>query len=401
MDAKEWYARGQKAGPAATKYRKGACQNCGAATHKTLDCVERPRKLGAKWTGKGIVADEVVHKVDLSYDGKRDRWNGYDPTEYKQIMDEWELIESERREMKEKQLEKSVAEKRIPQSSVGEKSALDELSDSDGEAGEHGDKYVDEVDMPGQKVDAQSRTTVRNLRIREDTAKYLRNLDPNSAYYDPKTRSMRENPLQGREVVDSTFVGDNVHRWTGESSHMVKEQVFAWQASDRGVDINMQAEPTRTSMLHREYSKQKEVVRGRIREDLVDKYGGGEYLHKEPTLRALDQSELYVEYSRAGKVIKGAEKAKKKSKYVEDDVAKFAGGHASVWGSFFDTVTKQWGYVCCRAPLRYAYCTGNAGVLAAACRPTVDTSAPPEKSLTDLHVEKLMNEAKKRRIETK
>lgn len=36
---------------------------------------------------------------------------------------------------------------------------------------------------------------IRNLRIREDTAKYLLNLDVNSAYYDPKTRSMREDPL--------------------------------------------------------------------------------------------------------------------------------------------------------------------------------------------------------------
>lgn len=35
----------------------------------------------------------------------------------------------------------------------------------------------------------------RNLRIREDIAKYLLNLDVNSAYYDPKTRSMREDPL--------------------------------------------------------------------------------------------------------------------------------------------------------------------------------------------------------------
>jgi len=33
------------------------------------------------------------------------------------------------------------------------------------------------------------------LRIREDTAKYLLNLDVNSAHYDPKTRSMREDPL--------------------------------------------------------------------------------------------------------------------------------------------------------------------------------------------------------------
>ena len=39
------------------------------------------------------------------------------------------------------------------------------------------DKYVDKMDMPGTKVDAAERYTVRNLRIREDTAKYLRNLD--------------------------------------------------------------------------------------------------------------------------------------------------------------------------------------------------------------------------------
>lgn len=30
--------------------------------------------------------------------------------------------------------------------------------------------------------------SVRNLRIREDTAKYLLNLDVNSAHYDPKSR---------------------------------------------------------------------------------------------------------------------------------------------------------------------------------------------------------------------
>ena len=52
------------------------------------------------------------------------------------------------------------------------------------------------MDMVGTKVDAAERYTVRNLRIREDTAKYLRNLDPNSAHYDPKTRSMRKNPYE-------------------------------------------------------------------------------------------------------------------------------------------------------------------------------------------------------------
>ena len=33
------------------------------------------------------------------------------------------------------------------------------------------DKYADEMDMPGQKFETKQRITVRNLRIREDTAK--------------------------------------------------------------------------------------------------------------------------------------------------------------------------------------------------------------------------------------
>ena len=73
------------------KYRKGACENCGAITHKTkgrlflegfrykniLDCCERPRKVGAKFSGKDIRPDEYVQNLDLDYESKRDRWNGY------------------------------------------------------------------------------------------------------------------------------------------------------------------------------------------------------------------------------------------------------------------------------------------------------------------------------------
>lgn len=59
------------------------------------------------------------------------------------------------------------------------------------------------------------KTTVRNLRIREDRAKYLYNLDPNSAYYDPKTRAMRDNPMPETAAEDLVFAGDNFIRYVG------------------------------------------------------------------------------------------------------------------------------------------------------------------------------------------
>ena len=82
-DLNNWYDRGKKAGPAATKYRKGACENCGCLTHKRQECLERPRKKGAKYTNKDIQADDVIQDVAQGFDAKRDRWNGYDASEHK------------------------------------------------------------------------------------------------------------------------------------------------------------------------------------------------------------------------------------------------------------------------------------------------------------------------------
>src|ERR1700709_1293231 len=93
-DQSKWYERGKKLGPAATKFRKGACENCGAMTHKTKECLSRPRKAGAKWTGQDIQADEIVEDVSLGWDAKRDRWNGYDSREYSAVVKEYEDLEA-------------------------------------------------------------------------------------------------------------------------------------------------------------------------------------------------------------------------------------------------------------------------------------------------------------------
>lgn len=95
----EWYARGQR-GHQATKFRKGACENCGAMTHKAKDCCERPRKKGAKLTGQDIKADEIIVDLDLDYAAKRDRYNGYNPEMYQNVIEEHEVFEEERKKKK-------------------------------------------------------------------------------------------------------------------------------------------------------------------------------------------------------------------------------------------------------------------------------------------------------------
>ncbi|PKC70413.1 putative pre-mRNA-splicing factor slu7 [Rhizophagus irregularis] len=309
----KWYARGIRAGPAATKFRKGACENCGAMTHKTKDCMDRPRKTGAKWSGKDIKADEIIQEIELDYDSKRDRWNGYDPSEHAKIYDEYEKIEEARRKMKASELDKqSTTElvKKTGERTAGEFSSEDEEDDED--------KYAERSDMPGQKVNTKTRTTIRNLRIREDTAKYLRNLDIDSAYYDPKTRSMRDNPNKEVDESEAYYTGDNFVRYTGDAPKMANLQLFAWQAYDKGTDVHLQANPTQGELLHREYLQKKDKLKDTSKDSILAKYGGEEHLDAPPKELLLAQTESYVEYSRTGRVIKGQERAKAKSKYEED-----------------------------------------------------------------------------------
>lgn len=190
----EWYDRGARAGPASKKYRKGACENCGAMSHKKQDCVERPRKKGAKFTNKDIMADEVLQKFDGDYDAKRDRWNGYDPAAYRSVVDEYEAAEAARLKYREEEIDKQTS---TEDGTVKEKAKKEKDDDDFGSSDEDEEdefKYADSADQVGQAVDTKNRITVRNLRLREDTAKYLINLNPESAYYDPKTRSMRDAP---------------------------------------------------------------------------------------------------------------------------------------------------------------------------------------------------------------
>ena len=341
----KWYDRGRKLGPAATKFRKGACENCGAMTHKTKECLSRPRKQGAKWTGRDIQADEIVEDVKLGWDAKRDRWNGYDAREYSAVVDEYKELEA---------LKKGTS------GTNGQKQT------DDGKDGENADdpeiesaKYAEETDMGRNQP-----TSTRNLRIREDTAKYLLDLDLESAKYDPKTRSMADiGPgTTARPSADNAasalLADENFMRSSGDAAEFEKAQRYAWETQEKEIPggvkkLHLQANPTEGEILRKKQTAAAEQKRETNRKALLDKYGGLEHLKPAPFRAA--ENETYVEYDESGGV-KGEVKRTATSKYKEDVLIN---NHTSVWGSWWSNF--EWGYACCHSLVKNSYCTGEEG----------------------------------------
>ena len=337
-DQSKWYERGKRLGPAATKFRKGACENCGAMTHKTKECLDRPRAKGARWTGKDIQADEMVQDVQLGWDAKRDRWNGYDAKEYRAVVEEYEDLE--------------ILKKAARGEETAEVKGLSGVLEAGSGAGEEA-KYAEESDMGRQQS-----TSTRNLRLREDTAKYLLNLDLDSAKYDPKTRSMVDTGDQVDQAAAALLAEENFMKASGDAAEFEKATKYAWEAQERGDKnkIHLQANPTSGEILRRKEKDESNNRREEQRRKLLEKYGGEQHVQRpEVKNMAVVETERYVEYDEMG-AIKGAPKVEAKSKYPEDVLIN---NHTSVWGSWwFDF---QWGYACCHSTVKNSYCTGEEG----------------------------------------
>ncbi|ORY67713.1 Pre-mRNA splicing Prp18-interacting factor-domain-containing protein [Pseudomassariella vexata] len=324
-------SRIKKVGPAATKFRKGACENCGAMGHKAKDCLERPRAKGARWTGKDIQADRAIQEASLGWDAKRDRWSGYDPKEYRQVMERYNQMDELRNQLQDK------------------KGKPEDDGDEDKDAGE---KYAEESDMGRHQS-----TATRQLRIREDTAKYLLNLDLESAKYDPKTRTMVDAGATADKAAE-LFAEEGFLRASGDAAEFEQATRYAWEAQEKMGDTtqHLQANPTAGEFYRKKEREEAEKKRDERLKLLQDKYGGDQ--HTMPAaLRdvAVTENETFVEYDDAG-LIKGAPKAPAKSKYAEDV---HVNNHTSVWGSWWSNF--RWGYACCHSFIKNSYCTGEEG----------------------------------------
>jgi pre-mRNA-processing factor SLU7 len=156
-------------------------------------------------------------------------------------------------------------------------------SDTDTDTDESSEGSDDDKDSTGkvhQKFDSKNRVSVRNLRIREDTAKYLRNLSVHSAHYDPKTRSMRENPHPNQNPNDLLYAGDNFVRKSGDAKTVGDIDAFVMTAHSKGNDdINLLSNPSQAELLFKDFQKKKESLKETRKNEVLSKYGGAEHLN--------------------------------------------------------------------------------------------------------------------------
>eukprot|EP00892_Ulva_mutabilis_P000192 jgi/Ulvmu1/10173/UM006_0128.1 len=354
----KWYARGMK-GKANRKFKKGACENCGAMTHVTKDCLERPRKLKAKHTNEDLARDDVIEDIQFKdWAHKRDHYKGYSADDYAEVVERYERINAARQE----RLRKEQAEARYAEgdeaaaapaeaSAAGGASAGAVAADED-KLGEEQQKEFTKVEKAVRTTGGGSTGTVRNLRIREDTAKYLLNLDANSAHYDPKSRSMRSDPQPDKAPHEKTFAGDNATRESGDYEYWRQLTEHSVLEGEKGSSMHVQAAPTQALMAHQSFKEKKAKLASRSRDSVLAKYGNAAPEKPDADL-LLPASEAYVEYDRTGRVVRGAE-AVVRSRYEEDV---WPGNHTSVWGSYWQE--GRWGYACCRSLLKNSLCMGS------------------------------------------
>ena len=275
-----------------------------------------------------------MEDVRLGWDAKRDRWNGYEASEYQEVVEEYNALEDLKRQ------------------AAGNTDGAENGDDT--AADEEGAKYGEETDMGRHQP-----TSTRNLRLREDTAKYLLNLDLESAKYDPKTRSMMDTETSTNEIIAE----DGFQKASGDAAEFERAQKYAWETQERGAKdkIHMQANPTEAQLLRKRKAEEDLEKKETQKKALLAAYGDQDVVRQKPAVlaSAVSSNETYVEYDERGR-IKGQPEKKEKSMYPEDVLIN---NHTSVWGSWWKDF--KWGYACCHSTVKNSFCTGDEGKKAA------------------------------------
>ena len=324
-DINEWYDRGKR-GQQATSYRKGACENCGAMGHNRKECTERPRKTGIKFQIKDIAADDVTKNITLNWEGKRDRWMGFDPATHKELVgDEYEAEE----EIKKK--------RKIEPDSEFKNST----------------NPIEIAQLPRRNDPISIKTFgLSGTRNREDISNYLINLESTSAPYHPKTRLMADNPTPHLPEEEQLYKGHNAFLNSGEQLELLEQDRFVLQQAElQNSELNSVALPSLTEHVFKTMMRKNQILNSGRTGELLKRYGGSEYIDNKP--EQIIENEAYKEYDLDGTV----KKQPGKSRYPEDV---YINDHTSVWGSWWNQFL-GWGYTCCHNNLKMSMCNGTKG----------------------------------------
>ncbi|CCK71709.1 mRNA splicing protein SLU7 KNAG_0H02940 [Huiozyma naganishii CBS 8797] len=163
------------------------CENCGARGHLKRDCLERPRKVPAVQE-VAVQSSNVKIRDDekLDWDAKKDRWFGYSGEDYDAVLDKW-----------------------------GDRVHGATLDD-----GGQGDQYDTDEEVELTKLGLleefkerrakRSQVTKGNgvkasIRLREDKAAYLNDINSSETRYDPKSRIYKDETVGSIDEKSKMF----------------------------------------------------------------------------------------------------------------------------------------------------------------------------------------------------
>lgn len=226
------------------------CENCGSVGHGRRDCLERARKVVRSGVDGGAIAVRKDGPGSLDWDARKDRWFGYTGKEYDEVLKKWEN-----------------RQEAAPQDDE------EEWWDTD-----------EEVELmklglykdPGGvlKVEEGSGNTKlqrASVRLREDRAAYLNDLNADEIKYDPKSRLYKseslgsvdeESKMFRRHLTGEGKALDELNRFT--RAHARKQGIRDEIESEEKVQHVLIANPTKYEQMLKQEQRNEPQKVGKI-----------------------------------------------------------------------------------------------------------------------------------------
>ncbi|CAK7902334.1 pre-mRNA-splicing factor Slu7p [[Candida] anglica] len=221
-----------------------------------------------------------IRKDTQDWDAKRDRWHGFESSEWDKVAQNWDNI---KRNSRTKQQNKKS-------------STINLTKDNDSDDTDY-ELELQELGLTSKDITSNSKEDPMEkiLRDRQDVPSYILSISANAngkIKYDPKSRAT---------MVDGTINEDSqfVRSLNGEGLEVKKLQSFAWEASEAAAQIeqqkilerrlqgelidvdipavdlnlNLQANPTAMMLRARKVNEEKEKEKLEKRQKLAARYG--------------------------------------------------------------------------------------------------------------------------------